>query len=107
MHFSLSYFLYVLGCMSLAHVAQANLKPCAFIAVDYVLLQKLADSLGEEAAKDCLYLRSSLIVKLFVWSDFITFNVQADGAGLEANDKLDKIGSSVSPLFPGILLDGY
>ncbi|KAL1681762.1 RTA1 like protein-domain-containing protein [Schizophyllum commune] len=72
------------------------LSPCAFIAVDYVLLQKLADSLGEEAAKDCLYLRSSLIVKLFVWSDFITFNVQADGAGLEANDKLDKIGSSIA-----------
>ena len=64
--------------------------------MDYVLLQKLADSLGEEAAKDCLYLRSSLIVKLFVWSDVITFLVQASGSGMEVNQDMADIGSNVS-----------
>lgn len=47
-------------------------------------------------AKDCLWLKSSIIVKLFVWSDVITFFVQASGSGLEVNEDMADIGSNVS-----------
>ncbi|KAI5890449.1 uncharacterized protein SCHCODRAFT_02345316 [Schizophyllum commune H4-8] len=72
------------------------LSPCAFLAVDYVLLRKLSESLGDEVAKDCLWLKSSIIVKLFVWSDVITFFVQASGSGLEVNEDMADIGSNIA-----------
>ncbi|KAL1747043.1 RTA1 like protein-domain-containing protein [Schizophyllum fasciatum] len=72
------------------------LSPCAFLAVDYVLLRKLAESLGEETAKDCLFVKSSIIVKLFVWSDVITFLVQASGAGMEVNADMSELGSNIA-----------
>lgn len=72
------------------------LSPCAFIALDYVLLSKLSESLGEDVTKDCLFIRSSIIVKVFVWSDVVTFDVQANGAGLTATPRIAHIGSIIA-----------
>ena len=52
--------------------------------------------MGDDVAKDCLWLKSSIIVKLFVWSDVITFLVQASGSGMEVNESMADIGSDVS-----------
>lgn len=72
------------------------LAPCAFLATDYVILSRLSESLGDEIAKDCLFIRSSIIVKLFVWSDVITFFVQAAGSALTATDDMEHVGSIVA-----------
>lgn len=60
------------------------LSPCLFLAQDYMLLPRLARWLDAEAS---LFLRPSRIVKIFVWSDVLTFLLQAGGGGLTATDK--------------------
>ncbi|GAA5967414.1 hypothetical protein JCM11641_000541 [Rhodosporidiobolus odoratus] len=60
------------------------LSPCAFLAVDYVILKHLAVSMGPDVVKSCLFLPIGVVVKLFVWSDVITFLMQAAGGGLSA-----------------------
>ncbi|THU90274.1 hypothetical protein K435DRAFT_676299, partial [Dendrothele bispora CBS 962.96] len=73
-------------------------KPCAFLATDYVLLEHLASNLGHDVADKCLFLSSSIIVKIFVWSDVVTFFIQASGGGLEAsgNANMASLGSKVT-----------
>lgn len=60
------------------------LSPCGFLAQDYMIIPRLASHLG---AEDCLFLSSRKIVRIFVWSDGITFFLQASGGGLTASDK--------------------
>ncbi|BGP14631.1 hypothetical protein JCM10213_002201 [Rhodosporidiobolus nylandii] len=73
------------------------LSPCAFLATDYVLLKHLAQAMGPEVVKSCLFLPISLVVKLFVWSDVVTFLMQAAGGGLSATDgKGAEIGPKIA-----------
>ncbi|KAH7874399.1 RTA1 like protein-domain-containing protein [Lentinula edodes] len=72
------------------------LSPCAFLATDYILLSRLANSLGRDIADDCLLIPSRRITKIFVWSDVITFWVQAFGGGMSASAKMATIGTTVS-----------
>lgn len=58
------------------------LSPCAFLAQIYMILPRLATWLDCE---DCLYIGSRKIVRIFVWSDVITFWAQAGGGGLTAS----------------------
>ncbi|WVQ64665.1 uncharacterized protein L199_002832 [Kwoniella botswanensis] len=58
------------------------LSPCAFLANDYIILPRLARWLD---AEDQLFLRASRVTKTFVWSDVITFWLQAAGGGLSAS----------------------
>lgn len=61
-----------------------------------MLLHHLADALGQDVAKECLFLRSSLITKLFVASDVFTFLLQAGGGGMSAGSPdMAKIGQKV------------
>ncbi|GAA5867284.1 hypothetical protein JCM1840_005010 [Sporobolomyces johnsonii] len=60
------------------------LSPCAFLANDYVLLCRLANAFGPDVADQALLIRPSRIVKIFVWSDVITFWLQACGGGMSA-----------------------
>lgn len=61
------------------------LSPCAYLATCYQLLGRMANSLGPDTvAANCLLLRTSLITKIFVTSDIVTFLVQAGGSGLQA-----------------------
>lgn len=59
------------------------LSPCGFLATSYVILPRLATWLD---AEDCLFLKSRIIVRLFVWSDVITFLLQSSGGGMTAVD---------------------
>ncbi|THU77516.1 RTA1-domain-containing protein [Dendrothele bispora CBS 962.96] len=74
------------------------LSPCAFLATDYILLERLAENLGHDVAKSCLFLSSSLIVKIFVAADILTFLIQAGGGGLQASADVNMadIGSKVA-----------
>jgi hypothetical protein len=71
------------------------LSPCAFLAQNYIILPRLATWLDSE---DCLFLPSRIIVRLFVWSDVITFWLQGGGGGLTASQSstMANIGYYVS-----------
>ena len=63
-------------------VAQLTLlSPCGFLALDYVLLPRLATYLD---AQDALFIKPHLIARIFVTSDVVTFLTQAAGGGLTA-----------------------
>ncbi|KAJ7670263.1 RTA1 like protein-domain-containing protein [Mycena rosella] len=61
------------------------LSPCAFLAVDYMLLSHLAATFDREVTDRCLLLRSSRIVKIFMWSDYVTLSLQGNGGGLQVS----------------------
>ncbi|KAJ7144110.1 RTA1 like protein-domain-containing protein [Mycena epipterygia] len=78
------------------------LSPCLFLATDYVLLARLVATFDDEVADRCLLIRSSRIVKLFVWSDVTTFLLQSSGGSLTAN----KNNASLANLGNKIILVG-
>ncbi|KAJ7505373.1 RTA1 like protein-domain-containing protein [Mycena galericulata] len=93
------------------------LSPCAFLACDYMLLARLAATFNKEVVDRCLLIRSSRIVKIFVWSDVTTFLLQSGGGGLTASktpatanlgNKIAMVGLIVQALsfllFTGVLL---
>ena len=52
-------------------------QPCAFLALEYMLLGRLATYLGPETvAKRCMIFRARFIAKFFVTSDVVTFCIQ-------------------------------
>ncbi|GHJ90211.1 hypothetical protein NliqN6_6613 [Naganishia liquefaciens] len=70
------------------------LSPCAFIANNYIILPRLATHLGEER---CLFIKSRIIVRLFVWSDIVTFLFQAAGGGMaSAGGSIASTGETIS-----------
>ncbi|KAF7358276.1 hypothetical protein MVEN_00876700 [Mycena venus] len=71
------------------------LSPCLFVATDYMLLSHLARSFDEEVSDRCLLIRDSRITKIFVWSDVITFLLQA---GLQAgkNASVANLGNKIA-----------
>ncbi|KAJ7614828.1 RTA1 like protein-domain-containing protein [Roridomyces roridus] len=73
------------------------LSPCAFVAVDYVLLAELASSFDDEVVEKTMFIRPSRIVRIFVWSDVATFLLQGGGGGLTAsnNPSTANIGKTV------------
>ncbi|KAE9397567.1 RTA1-domain-containing protein [Gymnopus androsaceus JB14] len=78
------------------------LSPCAFLATDYMLLSRLANSLGQDIADDCLLIPARRITKIFVWSDVITFFIQSGGGGLSANQKSASLGTKIAMI--GLIL---
>ncbi|KAJ7289714.1 RTA1 like protein-domain-containing protein [Mycena rebaudengoi] len=74
------------------------LSPCAFLATDYVLLARLAATFDEQVTKRCLLVRQTRIVKFFVWSDVITFLLQAAGGSLTIgkNKKMADLGNTLA-----------
>ncbi|KAJ7259692.1 RTA1 like protein-domain-containing protein [Mycena rebaudengoi] len=74
------------------------LSPCAFLAMDYILLARLATTFDEQVTQRCLLVRHTRIVKFFVWSDAITFFLQASGGGLTAtkNQKTADLGNTIA-----------
>ncbi|KIY49756.1 RTA1 like protein, partial [Fistulina hepatica ATCC 64428] len=72
------------------------LSPCAFLAQDYVILPRLAKWLSAEGF---LFINPAKVVKIFVWSDCLTFFLQSSGGGLTAvkNSKsIPKLGSKIA-----------
>lgn len=73
------------------------LSPCAFLATDYVLLARISHALGPEIADKCLLVSSSRIVKIFIWSDVVTFLLQMSGGGMGAiAGNIAKLGQKIS-----------
>ncbi|GAA5985120.1 hypothetical protein JCM10908_002530 [Rhodotorula pacifica] len=62
------------------------LSPTAFLAINYMLLSRLARALGATRA---LILPAGLIAKLFVLSDIVSFCLQAFGSGSSASGDAD------------------
>lgn len=77
------------------------LSPCAFIAGNYALLGRLSQHTGTGRY---LIVRATLLTKLFVGSDIITFLIQATGGTMSISKNADsqKLGSNVSAIIiPG------
>ncbi|KZV97419.1 RTA1-domain-containing protein [Exidia glandulosa HHB12029] len=69
------------------------LTPCAFIAVDYMLLGRIARFLGTEKH---MIVMPSRITKIFIFSDVATFMIQATGSSLTIiNTSNVKLGSNI------------
>ncbi|KAJ7456164.1 RTA1 like protein-domain-containing protein [Mycena latifolia] len=86
------------------------LSPCAFLATDYMILARLAATFDKEVYENALLIRPSRIVRFFVWSDGITFFLQASGGGLTAtkNSSTANIGNKARapPSRPAITMIG-
>ncbi|KAJ7218854.1 RTA1 like protein-domain-containing protein, partial [Mycena rebaudengoi] len=80
------------------------LSPCAFLAIDYMLLSRLAATLDEVVARRCLLVRSNWIVKIFVWSDVGTFLLQATGGSLETSTDINTAHSGHTVAIVGLCL---
>jgi hypothetical protein len=74
------------------------------------LLASVYAVLGEialrQGADDCLPVRPTKIAKYFIWSDVLTFLVQAGGGGMEVKEDLSNIGSKVRRTCLAFLLIG-
>jgi len=95
-HFPYSLGIYIIEDMFIL------LSPCAFLATDYMLLSRLATSLGRDIADDCLLISSRRITRVFVWSDVITFWIQAAGGGMSTVQSLSKLGTDI--VMAGLIL---
>lgn len=62
----------------------ARLQPCAFLANNYLLLSRLSRAIGPDATS-CLFLPAHHVGTIFIWSDVVTFLMQAGGGGLTAS----------------------
>lgn len=64
-----------------------------------MILGRLAAAMGDEASH-CLLLPAARIAKFFVWSDVITFCIQAAGGGLSSGgtESMSKLGSKVGSI---------
>lgn len=69
------------------------LSPCAFLAQAYLLLPRLATAIGRN---DLLWISPTKIARIFVWSDVITFWIQAAGGGLTAQASMADIGQKIA-----------
>lgn len=56
-----------------------------------MLFARLAAIFDKEVSERCLLIRSSRIVRFFLWSDFVTFNFQSTGGGFVAGHNLTLI----------------
>ncbi|KAJ6571883.1 RTA1 like protein-domain-containing protein [Mycena capillaripes] len=71
--------------MDMALPLSWQLCPCAFLALDYVIFARLVNTFDEKITQNCLLIRPARIVRLFLWSDYITFMLQGNGGGLTAS----------------------
>ncbi|KAL8286167.1 hypothetical protein RQP46_004655 [Phenoliferia psychrophenolica] len=62
------------------------LAPCGFLAIEYIILQKIVSSLDPVVAAECLPVPVNRLAKIFLWSDFTTLNLQGFGGGFSSND---------------------
>jgi hypothetical protein len=95
----------IITSLNLAHTQFILLSPCGFLAQSYMILPRLATWLD---AEDCLFLKSRIIVRLFVWADVVTFLVQASGGGMTAvqNQSMANIGKWVSGVVSRSIVHG-
>ncbi|KAJ7231136.1 RTA1 like protein-domain-containing protein [Mycena rebaudengoi] len=67
------------------------LSPCLFLALDYVILGRLAVLFGPEVSKKCMLIAPTRVATIFVWSDVGTFLIQAIGGSMTTSSNLNTI----------------
>jgi len=67
------------------------LSPCLFLALDYVILGRLAGLFGPEVSKECMLIAPARVATIFVWSDVGTFLIQAIGGSMTTSSKIDTV----------------
>jgi hypothetical protein len=78
-----------------AYAVQACLivvAPVLYSASIYMVLGRLVSSIHGD---DLSLIHPSKMSKIFIWADFVTLNVQANGAGITANKDLAKPGQYI------------
>ncbi|CAK5265173.1 unnamed protein product [Mycena citricolor] len=74
------------------------LQPCLFLATDYMILSRLAATFSPDVVSRCLAIRPTRVVRIFVWSDVLTFFLQSSGGGLTATKSASsaKLGTTIA-----------
>ncbi|KAJ7636471.1 RTA1 like protein-domain-containing protein [Roridomyces roridus] len=74
------------------------LSPCTFLAKDYVLFARLASTFDANLISGTLLIRPAWIVRIFVWSDVITFLVQTTGGSMSTSHNVNTghLGTKIS-----------
>ncbi|KAJ7463456.1 RTA1 like protein-domain-containing protein, partial [Mycena galericulata] len=85
------------------------LSPCLFLAIDYVILGRLAGLFGPEVSKKCMLIAPTRVATIFVWSDVGTFLIQAIGGSMTTSSKIDTInlGNKIVIVGLGIQLASF
>ncbi|KAJ7072880.1 RTA-like protein, partial [Mycena amicta] len=74
------------------------IQPCLFLATDYAILSHLTATFDTAVTQRCLLIRPTHIVKIFVWSDVLTFLLQAAGGSLTTskNHSAANLGNTIA-----------
>ncbi|CAK5283642.1 unnamed protein product [Mycena citricolor] len=74
------------------------LSPCLFLATDYMLLSRLVNTFDPQIVARCLAIKPTRVVKIFVWSDALTFFLQVSGGGLTSSHNVSQanLGSKIA-----------
>ncbi|KAJ7622039.1 RTA1 like protein-domain-containing protein [Roridomyces roridus] len=80
------------------------LSPCLFLATDYVLLARLTATFSERITSRALLVRPSLIVKIFIISDVLTFLIQASGGSLSTSHNINTSNLGTNVTIVGLVL---
>ncbi|CAK5273489.1 unnamed protein product [Mycena citricolor] len=80
------------------------LSPCLFLAIDYMLLSRLVDTFDTDVVDRCLVINPNRLVKIFVWSDALTFFLQISGGGLTASHNTSSANLGTKIALIGLIL---
>ncbi|KAJ6550058.1 RTA1 like protein-domain-containing protein [Mycena capillaripes] len=67
------------------------LSPCLFLALDYMILGRLAGLFGPDVAKRSMLISPARVATIFVCSDVCTFIIQAIGGAMITSSKINTI----------------
>ncbi|KAJ6449513.1 RTA1 like protein-domain-containing protein [Mycena vitilis] len=67
------------------------LSPCLYLAQDYMILGRLAVLFGPEVSKKAMLIAPTRIATIFVWSDVVTFLIQAIGGAMSTSSTVATI----------------
>ncbi|KAJ7080193.1 RTA1 like protein-domain-containing protein [Mycena belliarum] len=80
------------------------LSPCLFLGLNYMILGRLAALLGTDIATKALFIAPARVAMIFVWSDVVTFIVQALGGSMLTSSDIDKINLGNKIAMVGLVL---
>ncbi|GAA6051314.1 hypothetical protein JCM3770_006807 [Rhodotorula araucariae] len=79
------------------------LSPCAFLAHNYLMLSRLSQAMGQDAV-DALFLPAHRVGTIFIWSDVVTFLLQASGGGLTASSSAASAKTGKNIALAGLII---
>ncbi|KAF8174982.1 RTA-like protein [Mycena galopus ATCC 62051] len=83
-------------------LASVFICPTLFLALDYVILGRLAGLFGPEVAKKCMLIAPTRVATIFVWSDVATFVIQALGGSMTTSSKIDTVNLGTKIVLVGL-----